>query len=623
MNTAAQQVHTELRRLDRAGAVQQLRHIADEVPADAGWAAYIAACRRLDELGQSVQLPDSLRVRVALLASFTAEPVLPVLRVEAARLGMWLDGLVAHYGQYLQELMTPGSELLAFRPQVTIVAVDADVLWEARWGAAGTPPESVSADAVTLPLVQALDAYRREGTGVLVVNDFAMRATSDGVRSLTAADSFAALVRRANEQLLAAAQEQGFVLFPFADIVADIGRAQAYDWRSHYRGHVTWAPALVRAVAQRYAGVAAAAIGRAVKCIVLDADNTLWGGVLGEDGPSGISIGPQWPGREFLDFQRQLLVLQRQGLLLVLCSKNNEAEVLSVLRDHPDQLLRERHFAAWRINWNDKSTNLRELAEELNLGLDHMLLLDDSPHERAWIRSQLPEVWVPDLPDDPARFADWLAALPHATVLSRTAEDAQRTEQYQQQRQREQLRRAAPTAREFLENLGLRVQLAPFAEHNAKRIVQLLARTNQFNLTTRRHDEALLRRECTAGRWRVYAMRVSDTFGDFGLTGLAIVATGSPAWHIDSFLLSCRVIGKSVETALLAQIVADARAAGAAELTAEFVDSGRNEPARGFLAEHGFSPTPHGRWRLDLAQQGPEWPPWIARWDDSGAEPVP
>jgi FkbH-like protein len=518
--------------------------------------------------------------------------------------------------------MTSGSGLVAFRPQLTIVAVDSDVLWEARWGAAGAPPESVTADPVVLPLVQALDAYRRQGTGVVVVNDFAMRATTDGVGSLTAVDSFATLVRRANEQLLAAAREQGFVLFPFADTVAGVGRAQAFDWRAHYRGHVTWGPALVRAVSRRYAGVAAAAIGRAVKCIVLDADNTLWGGVLGEDGPSGISIGPQWPGREFLDFQRQLLGLQRQGLLLVLCSKNNEAEVLYVLRDHPDQLLRERHFAGWRINWNDKATNLRELAEELNLGLEHMLVLDDSPHERAWIRSQLPEVWVPDLPDDPAQFADWVAALPHPTVVSRTAEDAQRTEQYHQQRQREQLRRAAPTAGEFLEQLGLRVQLAPFAEHNAKRIVQLLARTNQFNLTGRRHDEALLRRECEAGRWRAYAMRVSDRFGDFGLTGLAIVAPGAPAWHIDSFLLSCRVIGKSVETALLAHIAAEARAAGAAELTAEFVDSGRNEPARGFLAGHGFSPTSDGRWRLDLAQQGPEWPPWIARWDEPSVEQV-
>ena len=142
---------------------------------------------------------------------------------------------------------------------------------------------------------------------------------------------------------------------------------------------------------------------------MLDLDNTLWGGVLGEDGPDGIAIGPGYPGREYLDLQRQLLELQRQGILLALCSKNNLREVIPILRDHPGMLIRESHLAAWRVNWDDKATNLRALALELNLSLGHLLFLDDSPHERAWVRSQLPELLVPDLPDDPARWADWIA----------------------------------------------------------------------------------------------------------------------------------------------------------------------------------------------------------------------
>jgi FkbH-like protein len=590
-----------------------LQRIASGVLPGQPWSAYQAAARALDRI-PSETIPERLRARVAILGSFTLDPFLPVLRVEAARAGLWLDTYVAPYGQYLCELLDAASALYRFRPHVTFVAVDGDVLWNQRW--AETPPlksEAVVGGLLT-PLFAGLDVFYRAGSGIVVMNDFVLpRRSTEGVNAFRSKGTFAHTIAHANKHLrLRLALRDDTFLFPLADVVAQVGRSHAFNWRTHYRGHVTWSDTLMAAVAERYVGFALAAMGKATKCIVLDLDNTLWGGVLGEDGPAGIALGPQWPGSEFVDFQRELLDLQRQGILLALCSKNNQEEALAVLRSHPSMLIREAQLAAYRINWEDKATNIRSLARELSIGLDHMLLIDDSPHERAWVREQIPELRIPDPPPDPSMYPGWVGSLPSLIVLQQTAEDLQRTEQYQESRSRETYRGSVGSLEDFLAGLGLRVEIGPVDGDSTTRVVQLLAKTNQFNLTTRRHDEATIRRQMASGAWRVYTMRVADRFGDFGLTGVAIVAPEAGIWHLESFLLSCRVIGKSVETAFLARLAEDARAAGARALSAEFIDSGRNQVASTFLSQHGFAMGGEGRWVRSLDVSGPAWPAWIA-----------
>ncbi len=591
------------------GALQQ---IAAGVEPGRPWPAYQAAAHVLDGISPE-RVPGRLRARVALLGSFTLEPFIPVLRVEAARAGLWLNTYLAPYGQYLSELLDAGSGLYRFRPQVTFLAVDGDVLWNQRW--AESPPirsEPVVGGLLT-PMFTGLDIFDRAGTGIVVVNDFVLpRRSTEGVNAFRSKGTFAHTIAHANKHLrLRLALREHTFLFPLADVAAQVGRNNAFNWRTHYRGHVTWSDALMAAVAERYVGFALAVLGKATKCIVLDLDNTLWGGVLGEDGPSGIALGPQWPGSEFVDFQRELLDLQRQGILLAICSKNDEQEALALLRTHPSMLIREHHLAAYRINWEDKATNIRSLAQELNIGLDHMLLIDDSPHERAWVRSQIPELRVPEIPADPSLYPNWVGSLPSLIVLQQTAEDLQRTRQYSDTRDREAYRGTVASLEDFLRGLRLQVEVGVVNDESMGRVVQLLAKTNQFNLTTRRHDEPTIRRQVASATWRVYTMRVADRFGDFGLTGIAIVAPGSDVWHLDSFLMSCRVIGKSVESALLAHVAAEARAGGASALSAEFLDSGRNQVASTFLANHGFIGVEGDRWLRSLATPGPEWPEWI------------
>lgn len=589
-----------------------LQAIAAGVTPGSSWSAYQAAARALDRLPPD-SVPEPLRVRVAVLGSFTLDPFLPVLRVEGARAGLWLEIYLAPYGQYLTELLDAQSGLYRFQPNVTFLAIDGDVLWNQRWAETTPLASEAVVGGLLTPLFAGLEVFDRAGTGIVVVNDFVLpRRSTEGVNAFRSKGTFAHTIAHANKHLrLRLAERAHTFLFPMADVVAQVGRGQAFNWRTHYRGHVTWSDALMGEVAERYVGFTLASVGKATKCIVLDLDNTLWGGVLGEDGPEGIALGPQWPGSEFLDFQRELLELQRQGILLTLCSKNNEDEAFAVLRDHPAMLIRERHLAACRINWEDKASNIRALAKELNIGLEHMLLIDDSPHERAWVRARIPELRVPDLPADPSLYAQWAGSLPSLIVLQRTTEDLQRTRQYQESRTREAYRGAVASLEDFLRGLGLRVEVALVSDDTMARVVQLLAKTNQFNLTTRRHDETTIRRQVGSGAWRVYTMRVADRFGDFGLTGVAVVAPDSGIWHLDSFLMSCRVIGKSVETALLARVASDARAAGASALSAEFLDSGRNQVASSFLPNHGFVAASDSRWHRSLDTPGPEWPDYI------------
>ena len=590
-----------------------LQQVAAQVPFGTRWAAYQSAARALTRLPRET-IPEALQVRVAVLGSFTLEPFLSVLRVEGARVGLWLDPYLAPYGQYLPELLDSESGLYRFRPHVTFVAIDSDVLWNQRWVETPLLSSEQVVSGLLTPLFAGFDTFDRAGSGVLVVNDFVLpRRSTEGVNAFRKKGTFAHTIAHANKhlRLRLAAREQTF-LFPLADVVAQVGRTHAFQWPTHYRGHLTWSDTLMATVARRYAGFALAALGKATKCIVLDLDNTLWGGVLGEEGPAGIAIGPHWPGQEFLDFQRELLELQRQGILLAIASKNNEGEVLAVLREHPHMLIREQHLAAWRINWEDKATSIRSIAEELNIGLDHMLLIDDSPHERAWVHDQIPQLLVPEVPAEPSLYADWLGSLPSLLVLRQTAEDSRRTQHYQETRDREAYRSSAGTVEDFLRGLDLRVRIDQVNDETMGRVVQLLAKTNQFNLTTRRHDEATVRRQVAAQAWRVYTMHVADRFGDFGLTGLAIAACEPEVWHLDSFLLSCRVIGKSVETALLAHIAADARAHGATGLSAEFIDSGRNQVAAAFLGNHSFQVGADGQAFRSLEVPGPTWPAWVA-----------
>lgn len=341
--------------------------------------------------------------------------------------------------------------------------------------------------------------------------------------------------------------------------------------------------------------------GQARKLVVVDLDDTLWGGILGEVGWEGLRVGGHDPvGEAHLELQRTLKALTRRGVLLAIASRNEEALALEALARHPEMALRPEDFAGWRIDWQDKAGNIADLLAELNLGPQAAVFLDDSPAERDRVRQALPEVLVPEWPADPSAGPATLLGLRCFDVLRLSAEDRARAGTYNAERQRRELRRQVPSLEGWLGSLGVRVRPSPLAAGNAVRAAQLLSRTNQMTLTGRRATEAeLLAWAAVQGR-EAWTYQVSDRFGDSGLTGLACFETHEGGAELVEFCLSCRVIGRGIEEVLLHHLTGRVQALGLTALQVCPVDTGRNQPCRDLFARAFAATEEPGvrEWRL-------------------------
>lgn len=322
------------------------------------------------------------------------------------------------------------------------------------------------------------------------------------------------------------------------------------------------------------------------KCIVLDLDNTLWGGVLGEDGISGIKIGGDYPGKAFAFFQKSLLQLSKAGVILTVCSKNNEADVLDAWEKNPFMVLKKEHFAAYRINWTDKATNIRELSSELNIGLDSFVFVDDNPTERELIKQTLPMVSVPDFPAQPYELPLFFKKMvdDYFKVYSITDEDKKKTDQYKANAARAQAQQSFTDFGAFLESLDIQITIESANEFNIPRIAQMTQKTNQFNLTTKRYTDADVRRFVDEG-WKIWCISVADKFGDNGITG-AIMVNGL---EIDSLLLSCRILGKGIEKAFLKRALSLLKESGVDSVKAEYLPTLKNGQVADFFDKCGFT----------------------------------
>lgn len=321
------------------------------------------------------------------------------------------------------------------------------------------------------------------------------------------------------------------------------------------------------------------------KCIVLDLDNTLWGGVLGEDGISGIKIGGDYPGKAFVFFQKSLLQLSKAGVLLTVCSKNNEADVLEAWEKNPFMVLKKEHFAAYRINWKDKATNIKELAEELNVGLDSFVFVDDNPTERELIKQMLPMVSVPEFPAQSYELPMFFKKVveDYFKVFTITEEDKKKTEQYKANAARAQAQHSFADYEAFIESLNIQITIEMANEFNIPRIAQMTQKTNQFNLTTKRYTDADVR-GFLAADWKIWCVSVSDRFGDNGITG-CIMVNGDT---VDTFLLSCRILGKGIEKAFIKKILALLRERGLSIVKAHYIPTAKNAQVADFFERCGF-----------------------------------
>jgi FkbH-like protein len=617
----------------------ELRSLADAAIADGRWQAAKAA---LDALWRADQGPataafmvgrmERLRgglpqtaCRVYFLRSFTVESIIPLLRAQAFVGGIDVDAIVGDFNAYQQELLDPKSGLYASSPHVAILAVQArDVAPRLAIRFADLSPEEIEVEiqSVAGAFERWIEMFRAHSDAHLIVHLLEVPEATQGVLDMQLELGQSEAIARVNHRIRAACRARRSVYaLDVNQIIARRGRDQWHDERMWLNARLPVGPREMIHLAREWARFLHPIMGRVCKCLVCDLDNTLWGGVIGEDGMTGIKIGAEHPGASYQALQRAILDVAQRGVILAIASKNNPDDALEAIRDHPGMLLRPDHFAALRINWTDKATNLKEIAAELNIGVDALAFIDDNPVERSWVRERLPEVTVIDLPRDPAGYARALRDAPVFERLTLTAEDRERGRQYAEQRVRAELQKQAGSIEEFYESLEQAVVISHVTPMTLARVAQLTNKTNQFNLTTRRYTEQDIQRMADSSDWRVYSIVVRDRFGDNGLVGVAIsqsrAEAGRVVCEIDSFLLSCRVIGRTVETAFLAAVVEEARAAGATLLRSWFIPTKKNPPAKEFLASQGFTKISDvdgtQTWEFDLTKGSIDFPRWIRR----------
>lgn len=558
-------------------------------------------------------------VRVALLSSYTIDHLVPYVDLELRRLGLRPEIYVAPFNTWMREVLDAGSGLRAFGPDLTFLSVGLDDLVPELAGAPDAASLDHAAESAAARVLEAATHYSGWAGKPLVVHGFhsAFAAPLGALEGRTG-PSRSEWVASLNARLAAAlrALPQCYLL-DVGDLLAH-HRGGADNPKLRHLASMRLPPEALPEVARAYARYVAPQVGLTRKCVVVDLDNTLWGGVVGEDGPHGIRLGHTAPGSEYVEFQRFLATLPERGILLAIASKNNPDDALEVIRGHESMVLREKDFSALRINWQPKSENLKAIAEELNIGVDSLVFVDDNPDERERMRQLLPQVLTVDLPRDPAQYRATLEQLPQLQVLGVTEEDRQRASLYVAKRERDQVRDQAGSVDEYLRSLGITVAIAPVTEADVARVAQLYQRTNQFNVTTRRHDAGAVRRMMADPDWRSWTLKAGDKFGDHGLVATALARRNGNSWVLDSFLMSCRVIGYGIETALLAEIMSVAVGDGAARFHGEFLPTKKNVPARDLFQRHGFALDRTAEdgaewWTYDLSAGPLAFPPWIER----------
>lgn len=551
----------------------------------------------LDETVRRIfpQGPETLAtkpVRLAVLGSSTLTHLLPAIRVAGLRRGIWIETYENDYGQYLQELTEPDSALHAFKPTAILVALDAYHM------AAGITAgmDQATADAALEDMkdrVKQVWTLARDTFKCPIIHQATLPVHLPvlGNNEHRAAGSRAGFVNRLNQSVRAMAEQEGVDILAVDARAARDGVVRWHDTGLWHRSKQEVMPNVAPLYGDLVGRWAAAKQGRSFKCLVLDLDNTVWGGVIGDDGLEGIALGQGSPlGEAYVAFQEYARELSRRGIILAVCSKNDEVNAVEPFEKHPDMVLKRGDIASFVANWQNKADNIRAIARELNIGIDSLVFIDDNPFERNLVRQELPMVAVPEVSDDPTSYPVAIADAGYFEGLSITDEDRERTSQYQGNKAREALKAAVTDLPAYLRGLEMQLIWRRFDKIGQQRIVQLINKSNQFNLTTKRYtDEDIIAVMADPDAFGLQ-LRLTDRFGDNGIIAIIIGRLqANKDLAIDTWLMSCRVLGRQVEPTTLNLIAQEARKLGARRLVGEYIPTKKNGMVRDHYAKLGFT----------------------------------
>lgn len=560
---------------------------------------------RLVQRYANISGPKLRSAKVALLGSYTTAQLGQLLTLAASRRGMRLEVVESQYGQYEQEIIDPNSRLYAFDPDFVVLAVHEGDLRLPEYSAA--PQESIRAEVARWTSLWR--TVKERSRARVVQHNFALPCEVPAGHLAARLPGSRYMMAQAVNARLGEEAGNAVSIVDCERLASFVGKARWFDPRFWHLAKQAVALQAVPVLARHTAAVIGADLGLSRKCLVLDLDNTLWGGVIAEEGVAGIKLGNGVDGEAFVAFQEYILKLKHKGVILAVCSKNNHADALQPFEQHPEMRLKRDDIAVFVANWEPKPQNIRRIAQELGIGLDALVFVDDNPVEREAMRQFVPEVEVVPLPDDASYYVRALSQCLSFETSSYTQEDAARAEQYRARAQIRELEATAGSIEEFYQSLHMQAIVAPFDALHLPRVAQLIGKTNQFNLTTKRHGMPQLESFVSDPKCVHLYLRLRDRFADHGLVALVIALQEGTVLDIDTWLMSCRVIGRTVEATIMEHVCRRAEELGCTSLRGTYVPSEKNAMAEDAYAKLGFDlvSRAEGRatWIYDLPARGP------------------
>jgi FkbH-like protein len=544
--------------------------------------------------------------KLALLSNSTIDLVVPALVASAARHGVALEVIQPSYDQVAQEALTPGSQVNSSKPDAVLFALDYRAL-PLKLSLGDADASSATVQGVIGYLQALRDGIKANSNAVCIFQTFAPPAeTLFGSLDRALPGTMRSLIDSINRALAEFVLDSGDVLVDVAGLAETVGLAEWHNTQLWNMAKFSFSDELIPLYGDHVARTVAAIRGKSSKVLILDLDNTVWGGVIGDDGLEGIKVAQgDARGEAHLAVQRLALELRQRGIVLAVSSKNTDKVAREPFERHPEMLLKLEHIAVFQANWNDKATNIQAIAEELSLGLDAMVFLDDNPVERGLVRKLLPQVSVPELPEEPAWYARTLSAAGYFEAVAFAGEDLKRAGFYQDNAKRANLQKQVGGVDAYLASLDMTITFLPFDATG-----QLINKSNQYNLTTRRYTDPEVTAAENDPEVFTLQVRLADIFGDNGMISVVICRLGEAAvWEIDTWLMSCRVLGRKVEHMVLREILKHARMAGIQRLTGMYKPTERNQLVVDHYARLGFTKVDEeesGLTRWELPVDAPE-----------------
>jgi FkbH-like protein len=549
----------------------------------------------------------SHRIKIALVSSFSINGLKEVISLKCSKMNISSDIYEAPYNQVSQEIINQKSELYEFKPELTFLILDTRSILGEEYFFPYKISDLERKESINKKINQIKNLVKdfcEKSNSKLVITKLNIPKYSPyGIHETKTQFSFHQMIEEFNSEIVKEFLRSNQVyVYDFDRFVSKFGERNVFEYKQYYFGDFKISLKHLPDFGQELMQYVVAYLGISKKCIVLDLDNTLWGGIVGEDGFDGIRLGPETTGKAFMEFQKTLLALNQRGIILAINSKNNYDDAIKVIREHPYMILKEENFASIQINWDDKVTNMKRIAQEINIGLDSMVFMDDDPVNREFVKKSIPQILVIEMPKDSSEYITTIEDLIELNVEKITNEDKTRAEMYDRKRLASELEKSSLNMESFLKELESKITIEVANEFTLPRISQLTLKTNQFNLTTKRYQEKQIREMSSDQNHIIISAKVEDKFGDNGITGVVIIKKqDSQTWIIDTFLMSCRIMGRDIESGIFGYIVNRAKKENVKKILATYIPTSRNKPVEGLLSKMKFSKI-NDIWEFDVVE---------------------